>query len=271
MKRYLLIDGNNQFFLKYQKAMNYQQLVMACTSLHFGFDAVYWVFDGYDSRKKRRDIYPDYKNTASRNKNKTDTTKYDMLNTFKREDLPAHGGVYIVEAAQIEADDLIRKLARIFANGENYVEIASNDVDLLDTSVLPNVVQPQAKLPAFVKDGVELITYKSLVGDSSDNIKGCPNFGAKAWETLTQEQRDLISYELKHNYVDFQHCHVFDLEDKKQARTVKALEANWETIKMFYRVVNYIEVPDQTLLDSCRYFAASQRMPIGTPQLLKMD
>ena len=269
MKRFLLIDGNNQFFLKYPKAMNYQQLVMDCISLHRGFDAVYWVFDGYDSRKKRRDIYPEYKNTASRNKNKLDTTKYDMLNTFKREDLPSHGGVYIVEAAQIEADDLIRKLARILANGENYVEIASNDVDLLDTSVLPKVFQPQAKLPAFVKDGVELITYKSLVGDSSDNIKGCPAFGEKAWESLTQEQRNLIGYELKKDYVDFHHCHTFDLEDKKVARKVKALEDNWETIKMFYKVVNYIDVPDDVLMANIRYYASTKTKT--TPQLMKMD
>lgn len=269
MKRFLLIDGNNQFFLKYPKAMNYQQLVMDCISLHRGFDAVYWVFDGYDSRKKRRDIYPEYKNTASRNKNKLDTTKYDMLNTFKREDLPTHGGVYIVEAAQIEADDLIRKLARILANGENYVEIASNDVDLLDTSVLPRVSQPQAKLPAFVKDGVELITYKALVGDSSDNIKGCPAFGEKAWETLSQKQRDLIGHQLKHNFDKFYHHYDFDLEDKKVARKVKALEDNWETIKMYYKVVNYIDVPDDVLMENIRYYASTK--PKTPPQLMKMD
>lgn len=268
MKRVLLIDGNNQFFLKYPRALSYPHLVQECISLHRGFDTVYWVFDGFDSRKKRRDLYPDYKNTASRNKNKLDTTKYDMLNSFKREDLPAHGGIYIVEAAQTEADDLIRALA-IALSPNCYVEIASNDVDLLDTSDLPNVSQPQAKLPANVKNGTELITFKSLVGDTSDNIKGCKGFGEKAWENLTQEQRDLLGYQLKNNYVDFHHCNKWDLENKAQAKTVKTLEDNWETIKMFYTVVNYIAVPDDVLIKNCRYYLPSK--PKGTPQIMKMD
>lgn len=54
MKRFLLIDGNNQFFLKYPKAMNYQQLVMDCISLHRGFDAVYWVLT--DTTHVRNDV-----------------------------------------------------------------------------------------------------------------------------------------------------------------------------------------------------------------------
>lgn len=269
MRRILLIDGNNQFLLKYPTALNYQDLVNKCVQPHHGFHQIFWVFDGFDSRKKRRDLYPEYKVTKSRAKNKLDTTKFDMLNTFKRETLPELGGIYIVEAAQTEADDLIRKLARVFASGDNYVEIASNDVDLLDTSVLPNVRQPQAKLPNNVKDGLELITYKSLVGDSSDNIKGCPTFGEKAWELLNQEQRDLISYELQKNYVDFHHCHKFDLEDKKQAKVVKLLEDNWETIKLFYSVVNYIEVSDDVLVQSSRFYPKNE--PKTEPKLMTMD
>lgn len=53
--------------------------------MHWGFDQIYWVFDGFDSRRPRRELlYPEYKNTASRAKNKLDTTKYDMLNEFKK-------------------------------------------------------------------------------------------------------------------------------------------------------------------------------------------
>ena len=78
-----------------------------------------------------------------------------------------------------------------------------------------------------------------------------------------------LLFQLKKDYVDFHHCHTFDLEDKKVARKVKALEDNWETIKMFYKVVNYIDVPDDVLMANIRYYASTK--PKTTPQLMKMD
>lgn len=51
MSRILLVDGNNQFFLKYAKATSYQDLVNRCLQMHWGFDQIYWVFDGFDSRR----------------------------------------------------------------------------------------------------------------------------------------------------------------------------------------------------------------------------
>jgi len=65
MSRINIIDGNNQFFLKLPKAANMDHLVESCASLHHGYDLVYWVFDGLDSRKPRPGIYPPYKYTKT--------------------------------------------------------------------------------------------------------------------------------------------------------------------------------------------------------------
>lgn len=269
MAKIKLIDGNNQFFIKYAKATSYADLVRRCQELNWGFDQVYWVFDGYDSRKPRRDIYPEYKNTASRAKNKLDTTKYDMLNDFKKVDLPNLGGVVIIEMPQIEADDVIRKLAMTLADGKNQIEIASNDVDLLNLSDLPLVTQPQAKLPANVGSGKELDLYKTLVGDSSDNIKGLAGFGDAAWAKLTQEQRASIQYQLEINTERFMKMDCFDFNVKHEAKLAEKIYQQWDTVKMFSRVVNYIEIKDDDLLKFIKVFPP--KAPVKSGKLLTMD
>lgn len=258
MSRILLVDGNNQFFLKYAKATSYQDLVNRCLQMHWGFDQIYWVFDGFDSRRPRRELYPEYKNTTARAKNKLDTTKYDMLNEFKKIDLPTAGGIIIVERPYTEADDLIRKLAMAFADGVNYIEIASNDADILNLSDLPNVKQPQAKMPNNVNSADELNLYKTLVGDSSDNLKGLSGFGDAAWSRLTENQRKNIHLALQQSMDSFLPTLAFDLEDKKDSKLVDKINEHWATLKMYWTVVNYIDIPDEDLLKSLRSYPKQQ-------------
>ena len=271
MAKIRLIDGNNQFFLKYAKATSYKDLVNRCKELHWGFDQVWWVFDGYDSRKSRRDLYPEYKNTASRAKNKLDTTKYDMLNDFKKIDLPAIGGVMIVERAYTEADDLIRALAIALADGVNQIEITSNDVDLLNLSYLPNVTQPQAKLPKNVNSAQELDLFKTLVGDSSDNLKGLAGFGEAAWAKLTGPQRVEIKRQLDNDQESFLITPEFNSEDKYESKVAEKIHRNWDTIKMYFRVVNYIPVDSAELLKSVKAYPMNNARNTQAGALLTMD
>lgn len=268
MKRIRLIDGQNQFFLKYAKATSYQDLVNRCIQLNWGFDQVYWVFDGFDSRKPRRDIYPEYKNTASRAKNRLDTTKYDMLNDFKKIDLPAIGGIVIVERPHTEADDIIRKITITMADGINHIEIASNDVDMLNLSYLPNVTQPQAKMPSNVNSADELNLYKTLVGDSSDNIKGLKLFGDAAWSKLSVDQRKDIHFALSNGHNEFSPSNCFDVEDKYTIRLLDKLNEHWNTLKIYWTVVNYIEIPDDELMKFVRVYPKQQ---VAKAQPMTMD
>lgn len=268
-KKILLIDGNNQFFINYSRAVNYPDLVQRCLALHRGFHTVIWVFDGFDSRKPRRDLLPNYKDTAARAKAKTDTGKYELLRTFKQEDLPLHGGILIAERPYTEADDFIRKLAIVLSNDETYIEIASNDADLLNLSYLTNVKQPQAKLPESVTHAWELDLYKTLVGDSSDNIKGLKGFGAKAWQGLSLDQRQVLYNLFKDDVQTFENVSNFLPEEtNKQIKLIKSLANNWSDLKIYWKVVNYIEIPDDEVMKFVRTYPVGQRteaQPNGKP------
>lgn len=252
MSRILLVDGCNQFFLKYAKATSYQDLVNRCLQMHWGFDQVYWVFDGFDSRRPRRELYPEYKNTASRAKNKLDTTKYDMLNEFKKIDLPTAGGIIIVERPYTEADDLIRKLATAFADGKNQIEIVSNDGDLVDLTALEGVTQPQGKMAPCCSCPTEIPLYKTLVGDTGDNIKGLKGFGDKAWEKLTDAERVCIQTNLDENTEVFTHFVDFD------EKLAKRLTKNWEQVKLWYKLVSPIWVSNEDLLKHLRAYPSNR-------------
>ena len=243
-----IIDGNNQFLINYAKATSYQDLVRRCQQLNFGADFVYWTFDGMDSRAQRRALYPDYKNTASRAKNKQDPTKYELLRQFKNEDLPKLGGIFIVEKAGVEADDIIRSLVRLVAGPNIDIEIVSNDGDLVDLTALEGVTQPQGKMAPCCSCPTEIPLYKTLVGDTGDNIKGLKGFGNKAWEKLTAAERVCIQTNLDENTADFSYFADFD------AKLAKKLTENWEQVKLWYKIVSPMWVSNEDLLKNLREY-----------------
>lgn len=242
-----LIDGANQFLINYAKATSYPDLVRRCQQLNFGFDFVYWTFDGFDSRAKRRDIYSEYKNTKSREKNKQDPTKYELLNQFKKQDLPEMGGVSIIDIPKTEADDIIRSLIRLLKQtyGDDVdIEIASNDADLFDQTAIKGVTQPQSKLPNYCKTPEEIPLYKTLVGDSGDNIKGLKGFGEKAWSKLTELEKEWVEHSLEANEKTFSVPEVvYDLNPK----LFKSLAENWNEVRMWYSLVCPIWVTNEEL------------------------
>ena len=243
-----IIDGNNQFLINYAKATSYQDLVRRCQQLNFGADFVYWTFDGMDSRAQRRALYPEYKNTASRAKNKQDPTKYELLRQFKNEDLPKLGGIFIVEKAGVEADDIIRSLVRLVAGPNVDIEIASNDGDLVDLTALDGVTQPQGKMAPCCSCPTEIPLYKTLVGDTGDNIKGLKGFGDKAWEKLTAAERVCIQTNLDENTAEFSYFADFD------AKLAKKLTENWEQVKLWYKIVSPMWVSNEDLLKNLREY-----------------
>ena len=50
----------------------------------------------------------------------------------------------------------------------------------------------------------------------------------------------------------------FDLEDKKDSKLVDKINEHWATLKMYWTVVNYIDIPDEDLLKSLRSYPKQQ-------------
>lgn len=136
-----------------------------------------WVWDGRGHNERRRRLYPDYK--AHRTPQAED--RYAQIGVF-REAL-MHSKAWQVECPSWEGDDVVASLVRKFsARGDIPITIHSNDLDYAQLRTYPmvhlNGVKP-SPCPAH-----RIALYKALVGDPSDNIKGIPGFGPKAWEAL---------------------------------------------------------------------------------------
>ena len=261
-KRIRIIDGNNQFLIKYAKATSYQDLVRSCQMLNFGFDHIYWTFDGFDSRAKRRDIFIGYKDTVSRNKSKSDPTKYQLLSKFKKEDLPNMGGISIIDIPKVEADDIIRSLVRLLQGPDVEIEITSNDADLFDMTAFEGVTQPQSKLPNLCLTPQDIPLYKTLVGDSGDNIKGLNGFGEKAWAKLTVVEKQTILGKLIDNDPIAPFFHDFD---KKLATK---LRQGWDEVKLSFQLVSPIWVSNEEL---SKYLRVYPKVETTQGSIMTMD
>lgn len=149
------------------------------------------VFEGKSSKSKRLAIDPAYKGGG-------DSRPDEAYQEFHRlkgmlSQLWLDLGAIALTQDLAEGDDVLGYLA---VNTEVDLLIATFDNDL---SVLNMEQNPfGAKVEVWVNgllgmnkyglfDHHLITTYKALVGDSSDNIKGCPGFGPKAFEAFAQQ------------------------------------------------------------------------------------
>lgn len=177
MQKVLVYDLNNWLRVKIEESQGGAALsnlwLETISNSTLGVPQIF-VSDGFNSRKLRRELYPEYK--AKRKP--ADSSFFDGLNFFKEILTYAPNNVYAVEIPEVEADDVI---ANIVCNGDrDYIDyhIISTDKDLTQLNVLENVhtLAKEKTEPRFVR------LYKTFVGDSSDNIPGVRGFGEGAWE-----------------------------------------------------------------------------------------
>ena len=162
----------------------------------------------------------------------------DMADNFARQVEQAKRvldqiGLRWLVAPRFEADDIIATLARAAAAIEVPSMIVSNDRDLQQlVGPLVRVLIPGSKSlligPSEVQDrlGVppeRIVDWKVLAGDPSDNIPGVPGIGVKSAVTLVTEFGSWES--------------VYEQLDQVPARQRQALEAGYESAKLFEDVV----------------------------------
>lgn len=168
----------------YENAINHMVTTFNTANLR-PVDAIL-VFEGKSSKSRRLMIDQSYK--ASRgDKPQYEYEQFQILRD-KLGSVFRGLGANAVYQDFVEGDDVIGWLAR---NTEEDMLIDSNDGDLAVLSGVNDyganvVVQARGKVGnPFGEFPVKYITlYKALVGDSSDNIKGCPGFGPAAWTEL---------------------------------------------------------------------------------------
>lgn len=148
------------------------------------------VFEGMDTKKRRLMIDSTYK--AKRGKSAPEYYKaYSQCKDMVKAALRSVGAMAVTQDLA-EGDDTCGYLSWMC---EEDCIVLTNDSDL---SVLTGKTRTGhsiqvlngsdfGKLPENVFETQHISLYKTLVGDSSDSIPGCPGFGPKAWlELLTK-------------------------------------------------------------------------------------
>ena len=135
-------------------------------------DIKIFCFEGKNGNQLRRNLYPEYKMTREAPVDNF----FENLKFFKELLRHAPKNVAVSWADGYEADDVINFYAQTFKDKQ--IEIMSTDRDLTQIAF--------AKFPMIKKELVEdrkfVRTYKTMVGDPSDNIKGVARFGKSSWE-----------------------------------------------------------------------------------------
>jgi len=160
--------------------------------------------------------------------------------------------IYGVEG--FEADDVIGTLARIAEERGHSVTIVSGDLDCLQLvsesveALVPRrgitdtfLYGPEQVRQRYGFEPPQLIDFKALRGDTSDNIPGVPGVGDKTAAKLVQ---DFVSVEALLERVD----------ELPEGRQKTALKANADKIRLGKRMVTIVrDVPVELELDRARW------------------
>ncbi len=261
MKKVILVDGNNLMFRSYY-ATAYTGNVMKnskgfATNALYGFvgmmnkiineekpNYIAVAFDiGKNFRKQKYETYKEGRQATP------DDLKLQM--PVARDILKAMGIKYF-ELEPYEADDIIGTLAKMCDQDPEYDgTIISSDKDLLqllspvvDMKLLKQKDYIRYNPKSFKEDwGIEpinIIDYKALAGDSSDNIPGVKGIGDKTALSLLKD------YSTIENLYD----HIDEIKGKTQEKLINDKESAFvsKEIATIYR-----DVPLNITLEDCLY------------------
>lgn len=206
MKTYLLVDANN-LAARCHHSMNELSTrggikTGAMVGFLKGISWVRWktqiplrdtviIWDGGHADYRLK-LYPEYKQGRKLNEPKTpederDSAAYKAQLAFLREIMDTLE-VKQLQVGGVEADDLISIFATLTGHGGGRSIIYSGDGDMHQLhSPTCSIFDPKKELMGWgdiktkwkVQEPSDLLLYKALVGDPSDNIKGVKQIGPK--------------------------------------------------------------------------------------------
>lgn len=216
MKKVILLDGNSIMFRAYYATAYTGNLMKTSNNLYtnaiYGFinmmnkilstDNLTHIFVAFDKGKKtfRHQAYSEYKGGR-----KAMPEEFAMQIPYIKEYLDILN-VKRLETDDYEADDLIGTMAKKLSNSFDEVVIISGDKDLLQmvggnikvcltkkgiTDLEEYNANNFKELMGFEPN--QLIDYKGLIGDSSDNLPGISGVGPKTAIKLLSEYQTLES------------------------------------------------------------------------------
>lgn len=199
--KYIFFDTSNYMYRMYSRAAKdlldpfkiFQEEVLYTTK-SFSNALPVWALDCPRHENWRKKIYPEYKGNRSE--------EDPIFSAYKKECIEWLDSQYlIIGHDKMEADDVIGSLATKYY--PCYISTTDNDFyQLLDDNLGIYVLRPNVS-SGFTQFGSEqfeglygisprqYIDYKSLVGDTADNFKGCPGIGKKGAVKLLSKYKTL--------------------------------------------------------------------------------
>ncbi len=240
MDKFYIVDGNNLLFRAfYALPVNMMNANGEYCNAVFGFVRMMieiirdhkpkYIAVAFDSDKKnfRHNIFPEYKGTRK-------PAPMEMANQFAlaRKFLDAMGVRYVEEQG-IEADDIIGVLSKKFDNVERVIVTADRDCFQLISDNC-TVLSPKKGISGTVQIDAntlleeygltpsQIIDYKALAGDTSDNIPGVSGIGEKTAKEL------LATY----GTLDNLYAHINEITGRKHDNLVNDKERAYMSYKL---------------------------------------
>lgn len=221
--KYHILDGNNLIH-RFVHTSAYPLRTFMYTVLGAQYPIIVW--DGKNALAERRKIYPEYK--ANRNSQNKDPITYESMDIARR--IASNLECIQVRVDGFEADDVVAHMVNKLG-ASNIEFIHTTDIDLSGFGI-PTLYQKP------VPDHLKL--HKTLVGKSSDNVKGLRLFGPKSWDKLSEEHKVYLIDILSENTCPLVLREPQEpLDEKLLARVIDDLD----NLKKLWAISNFLDVP----------------------------
>jgi 5'-3' exonuclease len=226
----------------------FEKMLEALTQFECAPRSVVCVWDGKDSKARRRAHLPQYK--LGRDKHPAVSEQLNAARVLINQQLKDMGSTVVWQDG-MEADDVIGYLCKCARGERNVVITSDGDLTVLvdeNTDVWRLGKLNENPYGRFPHKFITL--YKSLVGDTSDKIPGAKGFGDAAWVDLIRifgvenldEMEAMIAQgrlqELKENVADMPKL-------QKILDSVKEVTESWRCASLHLEAVNTMKKPLQ--------------------------
>lgn len=244
-KKILLLDGYNLIYRARYSGMNKGEFSTIFNFFRglrpliekFDPDECFLVLEGMP--KARLELNPDYKGQRTY----TDDDNFSFQRKEIIKTLKKYFPINIIKHDDYECDDIINYVAQ--QNKNNDVTIISSDTDFIQ-SITENIKLYNPVSKKFIKPfNYDYVSYKSLVGDKSDNIEGFKGIGPKKAESLILNEEKLNSFlSLEENNIKYKNNYFMikfhDIgEDYIGIQKSIAKSYNWDQLKDLFSKMKF--------------------------------
>lgn len=196
------------------------------------------VYEGKDSKSRRKMIDPAYKGTRSH-----EPEQYIQFNLLKAKLSETFRNLGAIEVTQdfVEGDDVVAYLA-LNSEEDCIIQTGDNDLAVLNGknqygANLSTRISGEYGLNKYGEFAFPLITlYKATVGDSSDNIPGAKGFGPKAFLEVNSRYGDDGCFELMELVRKGARDELAKVASENECKYLQKIVDEWDNVSRSYKL-----------------------------------